>query len=162
MNPKLTPVESKDDAIECFDVQLDCLGGAPVSGYFGRPKAAKPKSLPAILYVHGAGVRGSSLGNAVSGAGHGMLSMDINAHGIPNGKPAAFLCRSEPRRTGQLSPQGTRESRDDLLSRDVPAVDTGYRLPHRSAGMERQDTGRYGTQPRRRTVPGGWRGWTTA
>ena len=118
MNPKLTPVESKDDAIECFDVQLDCLGGAPVSGYFGRPKAAKPKSFPAILYVHGAGVRGSSLDNAVSGAGHGMLAMDINAHGIPNGKPAAFYADLNRGELAGYRHRG-RESRETIYFRGM-------------------------------------------
>ncbi|WP_372718968.1 acetylxylan esterase [Novipirellula sp.] len=86
----LTAVEHNDESIECFDVQVPCLGGAPVSGYFAKPKQSKSKSLPAILWVHGAGVRSSSLGNAVKGAKANMLSMDINAHGIPNGKPDAF------------------------------------------------------------------------
>ncbi|NUQ62748.1 MAG: acetylxylan esterase [Pirellulales bacterium] len=90
MDPKLTPVDNPDPAVECFDVQLNCLGGAPVSGYFARPKDAKPKSLPAILWVHGAGVRSSTLYGALNGAKQGMLSMDINAHGIPNGKPGKF------------------------------------------------------------------------
>jgi cephalosporin-C deacetylase-like acetyl esterase len=88
--PRLTPVEQTDESIECFDAQVQCLGGAPVSGYFARPKTGRPKTLPAILWVHGAGVRGSSLGNAVKGAQAGFLSMDINAHGLPNGKPNSF------------------------------------------------------------------------
>lgn len=90
LNAKLTPVKSPAKGIECFDVQLDCLGGAPVSGYFAKPEGAKPKSLPIVLFVHGAGVRSSSLGAAVNGAKQGMLGMDINAHGIPNGQPDAF------------------------------------------------------------------------
>src|SRR5262249_36550651 len=73
-----------------FDVQVECVG-KPVSGYFGRPKDAKPKSLPAILFVHGAGVRSASLGSTHwSTLEGGMLSFDINAHGIPNGKPEEF------------------------------------------------------------------------
>lgn len=90
MEAKLTPVDSGSDKMECFDVQINCPGGAPVSGYFGRPQGAKPKSLPAILWVHGAGVRSSSLGNAKKAGRLGMLSMDINAHGIPNGRPASY------------------------------------------------------------------------
>ncbi len=86
----LTPVDQANDSIASYDVQVPCLGGAPVSGYFCKPKQAKPKSLPAILWVHGAGVRSSGLGTAVKGAAAGMLSMDMNAHGIPNGKPAAY------------------------------------------------------------------------
>ncbi|WP_164103807.1 acetylxylan esterase [Candidatus Laterigemmans baculatus] len=90
MDPKLTPVEQANADVECYDVQLACLGGAPVSGYLAKPKNAAPKSLPAILWVHGAGVRSSSLYAAISGAQANMLSMDINAHGIPNGKPAEY------------------------------------------------------------------------
>ena len=86
----LTPVKQSDESLVCADVQVPCLGGGPVSGYFAKPKDAAKKSLPAILWVHGAGVRGSSLGNAMTGAKAGMLSMDINAHGIPNGKPGKF------------------------------------------------------------------------
>lgn len=86
----LTPVPTAVKGAEAFDVQVDCLG-APVSGYYGRPKNAAPKSCPAILFVHGAGVGGSSLGAmAWTEREGGMLAMDINAHGIPNGKPAAF------------------------------------------------------------------------
>ena len=118
MNPRFTLVESKNKAIECFDVQLDCLGGAPVSGYFSRPKAAKPKSLPAVLYVHGAGVRSSSLGNAVLGAGHGMLSMDINAHGIPNGKPVAFYADLNRGDLANYRHRG-RESRETIYFRGM-------------------------------------------
>lgn len=90
MKTKLIPVTSPSKEIDCFDIHVDCLGGAPVSGYFARPKNARPKSLPAILWVHGAGVRSSSLPSAVSGASQGMLSLDINAHGIPNGRPDKY------------------------------------------------------------------------
>ena len=90
MDAQLTSVEQDDAKVSCFDVQVNCLGGAPVSGYFAKPKGAERKSLPAILWVHGAGVRSSNLPNAVTGAKAGMLSLDINAHGIPNGKPAQF------------------------------------------------------------------------
>ena len=86
----LTPVKTPVKNVDAFDVQVDCLG-APVSGYFGRPQNAKPKSLPAILFTHGAGVGGSNPG-AVTWALNegGMLAMDINAHGIANGKDKKF------------------------------------------------------------------------
>lgn len=89
INARLTAVPSPDPSIECFDLQADSIG-APVSGYFARPKDAKAKSLPTILTVHGAGVRSSSLAAAVNWAKQGCLALDINAHGIPNGKPDAF------------------------------------------------------------------------
>lgn len=91
MNPRLTPVTTTvvKDA-DCFDVQVDCVGTTPVSGYFAKPTGAKPKSLPAVLLVHGAGVRSSILNSAAFWSKNGVLAMDINAHGIPNGKPDAF------------------------------------------------------------------------
>lgn len=88
MNPRLTPVATDVSDTDTFDLQLDCLGGAPVSGYYSKPTDAKPKSLPAILWLHGAGVR-SSIRRA-NVAAEGFLVLDINAHGIPNGEPQAF------------------------------------------------------------------------
>lgn len=91
MNPRLTPVTTtavKD--VDCFDVQVDCVGTTPVSGYYAKPTGAKPKSLPAVLLVHGAGVRSSILNSAAFWSNNGVLAMDINAHGIPNGQPDAY------------------------------------------------------------------------
>lgn len=114
----LTPVEHKDNSIECFDVQIPCLGGTPVSGYFSKPKHRQPQTLPAILWVHGAGVRGSSLASSVRGAQAGMLSMDINAHGIPNGKPNEYYAEMSagPLKGYQLS---GREDRDTSYFRGM-------------------------------------------
>ncbi len=89
MEAGLTPVASNAADVESFDAQVKCIG-APVSGYLARPAGAKPKSLPAILLVHGAGVRSASLLNATGWAQKGMLAMDINAHGLPNGKPESY------------------------------------------------------------------------
>jgi cephalosporin-C deacetylase-like acetyl esterase len=88
MNARLTPVDSPNDQVECFDLQLDCNGGAPVSGYLARPKGAAAKSLPVLLSVHGAGVRSSE--KPVEFAARGMLALDINAHGILNGQPKEY------------------------------------------------------------------------
>lgn len=89
-NPVLTPVaEVKEGNVEAFDVRVDCVG-AKVSGYFARPKGAQPKSLPILLTLHGAGVRSANLGSATGAAAQGLLAMDINAHGIDNGKDEAF------------------------------------------------------------------------
>ncbi len=115
---RLEKVKQSNQNIECFDVQVDCLGGAPVSGYLGKPKNAKPKSLPAVLWVHGAGVRSSALGNAVKGANAGMLSMDINAHGIPNGKPAQFYKDLSQGALRGYRHEG-RESRDTVYFRGM-------------------------------------------
>lgn len=90
MNAKLVPVESDNPEVEVFDVTLDCLGGMPVRGYYARPKNAKAKALPALLSLHGAGVNDSRKSYAVEKAAQGILAMDINAHGIENGKPKRF------------------------------------------------------------------------
>ncbi len=90
INARLTSVASSIPSIECFDVQADCTAGKPISGYFARPKDAKPRSLPAVMLVHGAGVRSSNLNGAMAQAAQGRLALDMNAHGIPNGKPAEF------------------------------------------------------------------------
>jgi len=90
LKAKLTPAKAPLEGMEAFDTQIDCIG-QPVSGYFGRLLNAKPKSLPAILFVHGAGVRSSLLNNTRWAVDEGgMLAMDINAHGIPNGQPNEF------------------------------------------------------------------------
>lgn len=90
LDARLTPVASPNPEIECFDVQAACVGGMPVSGYYARPRGAQPRSLPAELIVHGAGVRSSDLARAASHAAKGRIALDMNAHGIPNGKPDAF------------------------------------------------------------------------
>ena len=91
MRAVTTPVESNVEAVELFDVQVDCASVTPVSGYLARPRGAAPKSLPAILTVHGAGVRGASPSVASWAVKEGgMLAMDINAHGLPNGRSKAY------------------------------------------------------------------------
>jgi cephalosporin-C deacetylase-like acetyl esterase len=95
MNPVLTSVAPQADLngrVETFDVQLACPGGRPVSGYYSRPIGAKPKSLPAILCLQGAGVRSA---NRVDWMAQNALAMDINAHGIANGQPAEYYRQLE-------------------------------------------------------------------
>jgi len=57
MNPVLTPVDSHRQGIEANNLKLDCLESIPpVSAYFARTSEAKPKSMPAIMRVHGGGI----------------------------------------------------------------------------------------------------------
>lgn len=109
VNSKLTPVKTPAKNVDAFDVQVDCVD-KPVSGYFGRPQNAKPKSLPAILFVHGAGVRSANLESTwwASKEG-GMLSFDINAHGLPNGQPEEFY---KALAEGELKPYRTAGNKD--------------------------------------------------
>jgi cephalosporin-C deacetylase-like acetyl esterase len=117
MNPRLTPQDWPDKAVEVFDLQADAIGN-PVSGYFARPVAAKPKSLPIILTLHGAGVISAQIQGAAYWAAQGFLSMDMNAHGIPNGKPAQFYTDLL---NGELKdyPWRGRESRDTIYFHDM-------------------------------------------
>ena len=73
--------------VVCYDVKVDCAGGKPVSGYLCMPRGAAPKSLPAIVVYHGAGVRSS---NKQAKYGSKAIAFDVNAHGIANGKPKKF------------------------------------------------------------------------
>lgn len=73
--------------VVCYDTQVDCAGGVPVSGYLCMPKDAKPKSLPAIVVFHGAGVRSA---NMMVRYGSKAIAFNVNAHGLPNGRPKKF------------------------------------------------------------------------
>ncbi len=111
VNARMTPVKSDSTNLQCFDVQADCVGDAPMSGYYARPAGATPKSLPVILILQGAGVNSAFLSSASQWAGQGFLAMDINAHGLPNGKPAEFYKEMQD---GKLRgyPHFGRESRE--------------------------------------------------
>ncbi len=125
VNPRLTPVKSRP-SLEVFDVRLDCIA-VPVSGYFAKPADAKPKSLPIILTVQGAGVRSSNKGGTVDWAQRGFLAMDINAHGIANDQSDQFYSDLA---AGELKdyPQRGRDSRDTvyflgMFLRELRALD---------------------------------------
>jgi len=112
LNAKLTPVPlpPNRDGVETFAYQADSIGG-PSTGFYGRPLGAKPKSLPALIFVPGAGVRSANLDAAAGWAKSGMLLMDLNAHAIPNGESKEFYAGLD---AGELKDYRTRgrESRD--------------------------------------------------
>jgi len=78
---------AKYPGVACYDVKVDCSGDAKVSGYLCMPRNAKPKSLPAIVIYHGSGVKSSTKQFRY---GSVAIAFDVNAHGIPNGKPKKF------------------------------------------------------------------------
>lgn len=126
VNAIYTEVKSPRASVVVQDVRADSLGG-PLSGYLAKPAGAKARSLPAILTLHGAGVRSSGIGSVVEWAGRGFLAMDINAHGIPNGMPDAYY---ENLKNGELRNYMIRgrESREtyyfrNLFLRVVRAID---------------------------------------
>ena len=81
---------------ECSDLEINCLGPAPVRAYLAKPLNAKKKSLPIIILCRAAGVKGEwcrcqvaeCVGNAAKG--NGALSLDLNAHGMLNGQSDAY------------------------------------------------------------------------
>ena len=85
MKAKLTEVAAKDPAFQIFDVKVDCAGGKPVSGYLSIPKDAKTRSVPAQVSFRGYGVSGAD-----PEFHHGMIILQINAHGIENGRPPEY------------------------------------------------------------------------
>lgn len=78
----------KNNKLDIFNLKIACAGEKPVSGYLAMPKNAKPKSCPALLNFHGAGVSSSYI-NATR-ALQGFICFDVNAHGIENGMPRKF------------------------------------------------------------------------
>jgi len=89
---KATVISSRNvKDVKVENVSITCAGNAPVRGYIAMPKDAKEKSLPALLTVHGAGVRSAGEQSACSYASsNNCIAFDINAHGIENGRDAAF------------------------------------------------------------------------
>ena len=77
----------------CNDIEINCLGPAPVRAYMAKPANAAKGSLPIVILCRAAGVSGAwcrcQVGECVGNAalGHGALSLDLNAHGMLNGQP---------------------------------------------------------------------------
>lgn len=92
---KMEPIISKQDSkdgCKVYELELNCVGPAPVRAYVAHPENAAKKSLPIFLYLHAAGSPGSPsyAKTAISNAKRGALSMDLNAHGMLNDQPKAY------------------------------------------------------------------------
>ena len=128
MNAKMTPMPARQAGIELFDVEANAVGDRPMRGYYARPAHAGPKSLPAIITFEGAGVYSTRLEPwLVSWAQSGFISLEVNAHGLPNGKEPAYYQALE---RGDLKdyPFFGRESRDTsyflhMYLRDLRGID---------------------------------------
>jgi cephalosporin-C deacetylase len=83
-----------DRGFACEDIEINCLGPKPARGYFARPAKASPKSLPIVLLVHAAGVKGSwcrsEPSNAMKYARMNSLCFDLNAHGMLDDQPESY------------------------------------------------------------------------
>ncbi len=102
-------VKIAEKELECFDVKIACTDNIPVSGYLIKPKNAQKCSLPAYIQFHGAGVCSSN--KLITQAKEGFIAMDVNAHGIENGKPDSFYKELE---NGALDGYRTRDCDDRL------------------------------------------------
>lgn len=93
--------ESTDFVNVCFDTEINCTGPKPARGYFAMPVKAAPGSLPIVVLVHAAGVKGdwckSKPQEALKYAkmGKGALVFDLNAHGMLNGQPDEYYNQLE-------------------------------------------------------------------
>ncbi len=103
MKVKTQNMEIKDSGLVCFDIEINCTGPKPVRGYYAKPSHAKIRSLPIVLLVHAAGVKGSwcrsETANALNYAKKGAICFDLNAHGMLNGQTEEYYSNLE---TGEL------------------------------------------------------------
>ncbi|MEN6626473.1 MAG: acetylxylan esterase [Candidatus Sumerlaeia bacterium] len=93
---EVTPVESGRPNVDLFHVKIPMPDGPPVQGYMAKPHGAAPKSIGAVAYTHGAGVRSSNK----PGPAMGMIAFDFNAHGIDDGQTKDFYTKLDK---GELS-----------------------------------------------------------
>lgn len=88
-----------DKGYSCEDIEINCLGPKPVHGYFAKPEKTSPGTLPIVLLVHAAGVKGSwcrsEPSNALKYAKMGALCFDLNAHGMLNDEPESYYTNLE-------------------------------------------------------------------
>ena len=107
------PITPRDRGFDGYEVRIDCAGGKQVNGYLTLPTGAKPKSLPALVQLHGAGHKSASRDCRA-----GTLRFEINVHGILNGQPDEYyeeLFRTELKNY----PLQGRESRERCYFRGV-------------------------------------------
>ena len=85
---ELAPEDAKKyPGVVCYEVKVDCAGSAGVTGFLCMPRSAEAKSLPAVLEFNGANEFGS---HKRPNIGAKAIFMNVNAHGLPNGKPKQF------------------------------------------------------------------------
>lgn len=117
-------VENIDEDFSCYDIEINCTGPKPARGYFAKPKSASPKSLPIVLFVHAAGIKGdwclSKPETAVNYAnmGKGALVFDLNAHGMLNGQEQEYYDDLEEGELNGYFYQGI-ENREDFYFRGM-------------------------------------------
>jgi cephalosporin-C deacetylase len=88
MNARLEPRDSGDAGVELFAITMDSINGTEIYGYFAKPKGDGP--FPAMFQPQWAGVYSLGENWMVGWAKQGFIALNINAHAIPNGKPAEY------------------------------------------------------------------------
>ena len=112
-------LSAADSAFGCWDIALPGPKPKPARGYFAKPLHAPKKSLPALLMVHAAGVKGDWCLSKPAAAlryakmGQGVLCLDLNAHGMLNGQPAEYYAALEEGELKNYATQGLKH-RDSI------------------------------------------------
>jgi cephalosporin-C deacetylase len=124
MEVKSKKAETTEKGYVCFDTEINCAGPKTAKGYFAKPEKAAMRSLPIVLLVHAAGVKGSwcrsDVTNAVNYAkkGKGVLCFDLNAHGMLNGQPDEYYNNLDAGELKNYYVSGL-ESREDFYFRGM-------------------------------------------
>jgi len=122
MDVKSVKIDAKESGLICFDTEINCIGPKSARGYLAKPIIAKEKSLPIVLLVHAAGVKGSwcrsEIANATNYAKKGAICFDLNAHGMLNGQPDEYYNNLE---AGELKEYYIRglDNRNDIYFRGM-------------------------------------------
>lgn len=101
MDIKSRPVSNVARGYICSDLEISCTGPKPARGYFAKPEKAKPETLPIVLMVHAAGVKGDwclskpEIAIDLAKMGQGALAFDLNAHGMLNNQPPQYYADLE-------------------------------------------------------------------
>ncbi|WP_294503706.1 acetylxylan esterase [uncultured Victivallis sp.] len=82
------PTAHQPQGVRVWDVEIPCVGNAPVRGHLAIPEGARPGSLPVEVSFHGAGVVSARMPWEAKRLNR--ILFDVNAHGIPNGRDAEF------------------------------------------------------------------------
>ena len=94
MEAKLVPVSvlpKYENKIECYAVEITCLGRAPVTGYLAYPIGAKPKSLPAVVDYESMVWQDAPKNTACNTALlANAVALSASWHGLETGHPAEW------------------------------------------------------------------------
>ena len=122
---------ARNDRWRGEDVEIPAADGIPVKGYLVMPRECAKRSLPAVVYFHGAGFKSAQLRPEF---GDRAIVFDVNAHGIPNGMTSEFyreLNRNPPADRRVLSGRNDRERSyfKNMFLRTARALDFVKSLP---------------------------------